>query len=301
MRHIPIKSICCISAAAAVFFTIAGCRAKVPESETAAPVKVTTITVFGNGNEKPDPVIATSKPDGSTVSETELSGGFPSSGDVGGIKYKLISSSTSGGEKTDKGYYVFEGSSDGYPYAILVAAGQFNTGGHDIKITDIRYDGSEMTVTVRETEPAPTDVVPQVISYPTCAVELSALPVSIKVVGTNGLEYRCIFMRVEPAKDRETLDKGKLIAWFCDGAGEIVQKTHVYELSDGRYRYENIRSTTVSWGATEWTDKVVGMGVVNTREEIVAVAKKFCSCGYVMYPGDGNKPHSPSEFLADKK
>ena len=34
--------------------------------------------------------------------------------------------------------------------------------------------------------------------------------------------------------------------------------------------------------------------------EVVEEAKKFGSAGFVMYPGD-NKPHSVSEFLADKK
>lgn len=99
-------------------------------------------------------------------------------------------------------------------------------------------------------------------------------------------------------------ESGIINGWFCvfeDGAGEMMRQTYVYELSDGRYRFINVQSVTASWGSSKWKHVVKGTGTVDSREAIVEEAKKFQSCGFIMYAGDTvKKPHSVAEFLAKK-
>ena len=291
MRHLTEKIVCCITAAAALLFCMAGCRAKLLMAETqeqcGTPTGKTTFK--------------TEKPAQTTTAAETTKGEFPASGTVNGIGYNLTTSSTSGDGSAEKGYYLFQSEKDeAYPYKVLIAMGERSTGGYDISITDIEYDGSCMTITVKETNPPKDAMVTEAITYPTCAVELSGLPLSMKVKSEGGYEYKCLLTRIEPTKT-DSEKGGKLIASFCDGYGEIMYKTCVYELSDGRYRIENIKSVTEHWGATKWIDKVCGTAVVTTREEVVEEAKKFGSCGYVIYPGDYKKPHTPAEFLAKKQ
>ena len=139
----------------------------------------------------------------------------------------------------------------------------------------------------------------EAITYRVCAVEISGRPHTFKVVDEGGSEYKCLLTRMEKTTGDSEKD-GKLIAWFADGAGEIMHKTYVYELSDGRLRLENVKSVTERWGSPKWIDTVTGTAIVSTRQEAAEIAKKFGSCGYVMYPNDSNRPHSVEEFLANK-
>ena len=299
MRDFATKCICCITAAAALLCCMAGCRAKKLMAETQEQCGTPTGKVTFK-TEKPSEATAASETSSEAKDAEKEKGEFPASGSVNGISYNLTTSSTSGDGSAEKGYYLFQSEKEeAYPYKVLIAMGMCSTGGYDISITDIEYDGSCMTITVKETNPPKDAMVTEAITYPTCAVELSELPLNIKVKSEGGYEYKCLLTRIEPTKT-DSEKGGKLIAWFSDGYGEIMYKTYVYELSDGRYRIENIKSVTEHWGATKWVDKVCGTAIVTTREEIVEESKKFGSCGYVMYPGDNNKPHTPSEFLAKK-
>ena len=84
-----------------------------------------------------------------------------------------------------------------------------------------------------------------------------------------------------------------------DGSGEIMQKTYVYELSDGTYSYTNVTATTTSWGATTWQEVVNGKGKAETRDDVVKAAEDFGSAGFVMYPGD-SAVYTLEEFIAAK-
>ena len=214
-------------------------------------------------------------------------------GTIGDISYRLSDSSVEGTVETS-GFDIFSEEQDIYRFAVIINAGEKSTGGYEINIIDITYDGTEMVITVEETSPGPDEMVTEALTYPSCAVELDKLPKSIKVVRTNGSELPCDYIYI----DDYELPEGWL-AVLKDGAGEIMYETYVYETSDGKYEYINIRSTTVSWGATEWNDIVTGSGAADTREDVVAAAEEFGSAGFVTFNNDNNV-YSIEEFLAAK-
>lgn len=296
MRDLSTKIVCCITAAAALLCCMAGCRAKKLMAETQEQCGTPTGKVTLKTEKPAETTAASETTSAETTAADTTKGEFPATGSVNGIGYNLTTSSTSGEGSAEKGYYLFQSEKEeAYPYKILIAMGERSTGGYDISITDIEYNGSCMTITVKETNPPSGAVVTEAITYPTCAVELSELPLSIKVKGEGGDEYKCLFTRTEPTKT-DSEKGGKLIAWFSDGYGEIMYKTYVYELSDGRYRIENIKSVTEHWGSPKWIEKIESMAVASTRQEAVEIAKKYGSYGSVMYPGDNNS-YPADKFL----
>ncbi|MBR6987413.1 MAG: protease complex subunit PrcB family protein [Clostridiales bacterium] len=214
-------------------------------------------------------------------------------GTIGDISYRISASSVEGTVET-AGFDIFSEEQDIYRFAVIINAGEKSTGGYEINITDIAYDGSEMIITVEETSPGPDEMVTEALTYPSCAVELDKLPKSVKVVWTNGTGLPCDYIYI----DDYELPEGWL-AVLKDGAGEIMYETYVYETSDGKYEYINIRSTTVSWGAAEWNDIVCGSGAADTREDVVSAAEEFGSAGFVMFNND-SATYSIDEFLAAK-
>ena len=214
-------------------------------------------------------------------------------GTIGDISYRLSDSSVEGTVET-AGFDIFSEEQDIYRFAVIINAGEKSTGGYEINIIDITYDGTEMVITVEETSPGPDEMVTEALTYPSCAVELDKLPKSVKVVWTNGTGLPCDYIYI----DDYELPEGWL-AVLKDGAGEIMRETYVYETSDGKYEYINIRSTTVSWGAAEWNDIVSGSGAADTREDVVSAAEEFGSAGFVTFNNDNNV-YSIEEFLAAK-
>ena len=106
------------------------------------------------------------------------------------LEYNL-QSVTADFESKERGYYIYSVEED-YPVNIIIAAGMFSTGGYDIFIVDMDYDGKTFTVTVRETCPGPTDVVFEAFTYPYCEIQLNKLPESVRVVDENGAEFDCL-------------------------------------------------------------------------------------------------------------
>lgn len=267
---------------AAAFALFAGCGAVESSGKDKGDTEETTAS---ESEETEEETTATSA--GQTPSD------FAESGTVDGIDYE-IAGSVSTGDSEQRGYYIFMDAEDELPYKVLIAAGEFASGGYDIEITDIAYDGSEMTITVYETAPSPEDAVPDVMSYPCCGVELSVLPESIKVVTTDGYAFDCLYVYLDATEVSEGY-----FAVIEDGAGEIMYKTYVYELTDGTYSYINVTATTTSWGATTWQEVINGSGKADTRDDVVAAAEAFGSAGFVMYPGD-SAAYSLEEFIAAK-
>lgn len=87
------------------------------------------------------------------------------------------------------------------------------------------------------------------------------------------------------------------IAVLRGGAGERTYETYVYEMAVG-YRYINTTSTTESWGSTRWNTVVDSYGYLNTKGEIVEVARDHNSCSFVTYPGD-SRTYSIEDFMND--
>ena len=278
-----LKTLCFGTAAAALLFAFTGCRNLTAGTDTGKPgnAPVTTITV---------PIY---KEAGETLAKTTPDG-IPVSGSLGDLKYEIVPV-REGGKIKKRGYLVNGDGEKEYPYTVLVSAGEFSTGGHSIEITHLKFDGTTLTVTVLETEPAPDAMVTQAIDHPGCAVRLSKLPETMKVVSKDGKEFTCLYYY-----DAATAVKDGWIAVLENGGGEIMLKTYVYLLEDGTYRYDHATSTTERWGSTRWKDVINGSGTAGTREAVVEEAKKFGSAGFVLFAGD-DKPHTIEEFLADKK
>lgn len=219
-----------------------------------------------------------------------------SSGSENGLNYLIEPASQSGDlSGSEPGFYLFQAAEDEYPYKVLINAGEKNTGGYDIQITDIVYDGTEAVIIVEEITPAIDDAVTQAFTYPCCGVSFDTLPKSIRVVTTAGDEFPCFYIRLDDTEIRDD--------WFAvieDGAGEIIFKTYVYKTDDDKYEYINVTSTTVSYGATEWNDVVSGSGTADSREDVIAAAKEFGSCGFVMFADKGSTVFSIDEFLEGK-
>ena len=295
MNYDVIKTLCLGSAAAAVLFAFAGCRTMSLSAGPGKPVpdQVTSITVpivSDPGNRAGPSVTETEKKDGE---EPETSGKFAEEGTINGLKYKVTAAPDPHGA-TERGYYVYGPEKQELSYSILISAGEFNTGGHDIGISGIAYDGKTLTITVFETAPKPGDAVTEAFTYPCCAVRFNKLPENIRVVSGSS-EFKCLH-KSDAAPEKKT-------EWFAvieNGSGEIMHKTYVYDLGDGRYRFEHVTATTTRWGSAHWKEVVNGSGTADSREEVVEEAKKFGSCGFVIYAGE-NKAHSVSEFIADKK
>ena len=284
--------LCMGTAAAAVLFAFAGCRTLSAGTDEGKPVAapVTTITV-PIGNETSE---TTADGTSSETTAETTPGGMPETGTIGDLKYKIVPVAH-GGKAKQKGYLVYGEGEDEYRYSIIVEAGEFNTGGYDIKITDLQYDGTALTVTVLETAPAPDGIVTQAFTYPCCAVQFNKLPKTIKVVSEEGNEYECLY-HYDAASEIE----GGYIAVIQSGGREINQKTYVYQTADGKYRYDHATATTIRWGSSIWKEVLNGSGTADTREAVVEEAKKFGSAGFVLFAGD-DKPHTIEEFLADKK
>ncbi len=87
------------------------------------------------------------------------------------------------------------------------------------------------------------------------------------------------------------------IAVLRGGVGERTVETYVYEI-DGGYRYINVTSTTVSWGAAQWNHVVDKTGTVSDREEVVEIARLHGADSFVTYPGSYD-PHPVSDFLTN--
>ncbi len=299
MRCEITKNLCC-AAAASVLIAMAGCGAREIKADVNETTTVPTSIVIGTTKEEPEDTVATETSVAeTTAAETTAAsseGDLKESGIINGLYYHLIPASSSG-SSGGRGYYIFQDRQDKLAYKICIASGEKKTGGYDIQITDIQYDGSKLKITVKETSPAPTDYVTEAITYPCCAVEIDKFPENIEIVSEKGTAFE----RLDTQLDASEIEKG-WIAIIQNGAGERMRSTYVYELPDGKYKYINVQSTTKSWGSSKWNHVVKGSGIVDSREAVVEESKKFGSCGFVSLAGDASKKvHSVAEFLAAKK
>ena len=217
---------------------------------------------------------------GSAENETE-SKVLPESGVVGDYEYALEGSMDSG-YFLDRGYFLMSG--DETDEVILaICSGKRSTGGYSIEISDIDYTDPLMTITVKENTPASDMTVTEAFTCPICFIRLSSLPGDLIIVTASGDELKF------QGNYGEKYESGNdYIAIFADGVGEIMQKTYVYKTDDGKYRYVNVRSVTESYGSPRWIDTLTGSGVVDTKEELIEIARNHNSCGYVQLPFEIN-------------
>ena len=283
-----------MAALLAVSFVLAGCD------------KGKDMTAIDNMTERESPPTGESEDETADDQQADSKAGgafdmapgdpIESSGSENGLGYLVEPASRSGDQEgAEPGFYLFEASEDEYPYKVIIDAGEKNTGGYDIQIVGIEYDGTEVIITVEEITPAPGDVVTQAFTYPCCGVSFDTLPKSIRVVSTAGDKFPCLYVYLDATEIRDD--------WFAviqGGSGEIIFKTYVYKTDDDKYEYINVTSTTVSYGATEWNDVVSGSGAADTREALVLAAKEFGSCGFVMFADKGSTVFSIDEFLEGK-
>ena len=298
MKRDSMKAICCITALAALLAAMAGCSSKggsdrTPAADTSKPYEASD-TDDADETDKPDDTEDTKETSESEADEPSEQADLPDEGDIGDISYRFVSDTSS--DFPDKGYVILDSdkADDEYPFKLVIESGEKNTGGYDIEIVNIEYDGTTLIVTVNETAPGTGDIVTQAFTYPCCAAEFTLIPDDIRVVDTNGNYFDCVYGYLANTEVHD--------GWFAvleDGVGEIMHKTFVYEKEDGTYRYINATSTTVSYGATEWNTVINSFGIAGTRDDVVKAAAEFGSSGFVLRPDD-NAIYTIEEFTSAK-
>ena len=201
-------------------------------------------------------------------------------GNVGDYKY-ILDGAEENGPDYDRGWFLE--TADGTNECIIViCSGKKSTGGYSIKIVDIDYVENDdlINITVKEDSPE-GNTVTEAFTWPTCYIYFSARPKNVKVVNIDGEE-----LTFQGGYQEKFVAGKDYIAVFSAGAGEILQKTYVYKTDDGRYRYVNVTAVTESWGSPRWKETLKGSGIVDTKEEIVEVAKMHNSYGSVMYASE---------------
>lgn len=298
MKRDRMKVICCITALAALLAAAAGCSSKngsdnTPAADTSKPYEASD-TDDAEVSEKPEEPADTKESSDSDPDETLGNADLPDEGDAGDISFRLVSGTVS--DLPDRGYAIFDtnDSEDEYPFKLLIGSGEKSTGGYDIKIVNIEYDGTTLTVTVKETAPGPDDFVTEALTYPCCAAEFNQIPDSIEVVDIGGTSFDCIYGYLANTDIPD--------GWFAvleDGAGEIMRKTFVYEREDGTYKYINATSTTESYGSAQWKTVINSFGIAETRDDVVKAASEAGSAGFVLRPDDSTV-YTIEEFTSAK-
>ena len=194
---------------------------------------------------------------------------------------------------TERGYYVYKMKNRDYPFMIDIFMGQQDADGYAIEIIDVTYDGSEMIITVRETAPDDDAEAGEEPGCPGCKIELSRYPDSLKIVNEDGDEFPLRFSNVVKAV-------GDWDCYFTQADENARYSTYVTRTEDGRYKYINVCETTDFNGLT--VQNVFGKfetGIVDTKEEIVEIAKEYGSCGTVVFR-DGLIEAAPDDFLTNE-
>ncbi|MCR4649301.1 MAG: hypothetical protein K5776_09505 [Lachnospiraceae bacterium] len=102
------------------------------------------------------------------------------------------------------------------------------------------------------------------------------------------------------AKGKDADIKKGYIAVFSQGMGEFSQETYVYKASFGKYKYVNVKAATDGWGGP-FIRTVVGSGKVDTKEELVEIAKENNACGQlILIPPEAYDKYDPA-FIESKQ
>jgi len=100
--------------------------------------------------------------------------------------------------KFQKGYLTFKGADVSNPNVtlIFISSGQKNTGGYNIEIEsmEIQKENNQLNIVVRETSPAPGDMVIQIISYPFILFTVEGQYDSFKVEDMHGNLFELIYI-----------------------------------------------------------------------------------------------------------
>lgn len=112
------------------------------------------------------------------------------------VKYKIINendishdmASQINSIKNSRGYSVFK--NDGN--YILISSGRKNTGGYEINIKSSNINSGTLKIVVEEISPTPDAIVTQAITYPHIILKVDEPFRTLKVINTNGAEFKPI-------------------------------------------------------------------------------------------------------------
>ncbi|MBO7425650.1 MAG: hypothetical protein J6U23_08210 [Clostridiales bacterium] len=238
------------------------------EIETEVTTEVTTVETTEETTEKMEEETITEP-----VAEIEI---------LEDITYR-ITKTKSEGESSDRGYYVFNMPENDLKYAIIVSSDDGSETGYGFDVTDIKFVGSVLTITVEECK---LDSVFEKGSWPCTSVEIDKFPDDVIVMTTDNeiLDRIYVYMRDEEISDDYT-------AVFYDDGGQ--DNIFVYELEDGRYKWLVISSFGDINPAA--SDKIItGFGLAENKEELKKLVSEH-SCRIFTYPGETDC-HTTDEF-----
>ena len=138
-----------------------------------------------------------------------------------------------------------------------------------------------MIITVRETCPAATDMVTEAITYPSCTVRLTAIPVNIKVVNEAGEKFE--YIGAISFYNEITDDWIRVYENIADGK---YYRTYVYETEDGYYKYYNVEISIRDYYISGMAFYVRSTGIAESEDELMEAVERFGSNGEIFYPGE---------------
>ena len=134
----------------------------------------------------------TTEPSDTSYEPDPTSSALPEKGTAGDYECRIIGKDEYRTTQVERGYYIDVLEQEGSPYYIVICAGEKNTGGYDIEIVSVDCQDGKLTITVKETSPAPGDMVTQAFEYPCCILELDKMPAALNIVNTDGVAFNDI-------------------------------------------------------------------------------------------------------------
>ena len=222
-----------------------------------------------------------------TTATTEVSAEITEDAEAGDTEIPVVEQLNQSAFR-NRGVYATT-SADGKYITLFICSGEKNTGGYGISVIGFVKDGGKLTITVEETSPDPGDTVIQALTYPCCKARIESDVTEISVRNTKDEEFTY-------QDNRDFRPDDGYVAVLRGGSGERTYETYVYRTDSG-YMYVNVTSTTVSWGAAQWTSSLDSSDTVATKEEVLEIARGHSSGEFVTFPGDGSG-HPVDDFLS---
>lgn len=116
-------------------------------------------------------------------------GAVKEKGEINGYQYEIGSEVSYSKLKDTSGYYVVENEENPGWISYVILMGEMGAG-DKIEITDLKMDGNGNLEIVVKRKYSRASEGPAVLTYPYCYLNISSAPNSVKVMDTEGWEYR---------------------------------------------------------------------------------------------------------------
>lgn len=106
--------------------------------------------------------------------------------------------------KTNKGFIQYYDESTGYRY-IAIMRGQMPTGGYSIVVKSVEDIEGRTNVVIKEIDPAPGTLVPQMVTYPTIIIKAQGITDNVTLQNLSGVKYAELAPKSDSKINKEQL------------------------------------------------------------------------------------------------